>query len=78
MNQLGCDLILGINTLNELRIVLNFQVKETDIDEVTLPMREILKPLTRANIKAKWVINSNIMIMEPKSIVEATQLFPRS
>ena len=46
----GLDLILGSNTLKELGIVLNFQTKEIDIDEIILPIRDITKLSTRAKI----------------------------
>ena len=38
MSKPGFDLILGTNTLKEIGIVLNFQTKEIDIDEIILPM----------------------------------------
>ncbi len=40
MSQPGFDLILGTNTLKKLGIVVNFQTKEVDIDEIILPMTE--------------------------------------
>ena len=52
MSKPGFDLILGTNTLKEIRIVLNFQTKEIDIDEIILPMRDISKLSARAKIES--------------------------
>ena len=73
MSQSGFDLILGTYTLKELGIVLNFQTKEIDIDEIILPMRDITKLSTRAKIERAWMANNNVMTHEPKSTLEATQ-----
>ncbi len=43
ISQQGFDLILSTNTLKELGIVLNFQTKELDIDEIILLIRDISK-----------------------------------
>ena len=42
MSKPGFDLILGTHTLKELGLVLNFQTKEIDSDEIILPMRDIV------------------------------------
>ena len=62
MSQPGFDLILGTNTLKELGIVLNFQTKEIDIDEIILPMRDITTLSTRAKIERAWMTNNSVMI----------------
>ncbi len=46
----GFDLILGSNTMKELGIVLDFWTKEITLDEISLPMRDINKLSTRAQI----------------------------
>jgi hypothetical protein len=43
MTTPGFDLILGGNTLKELRIVLDFWTKEITLDMISLPMRDINK-----------------------------------
>ncbi len=73
ISKTGLDLILGTNTLKELVIVLNFQTKEIDIDEIILPMRDISKLSTRAKIETAWMANDSVMIHEPKSTLEAMQ-----
>ena len=73
MSQPGFDLILGINTLKELGIVLNFQTKQFYTDEITLPIRDITKLSTRAQIERAWMANNNVMTHEPKSTLDATQ-----
>ncbi len=54
------DLILGSNTMKELGIVLDFQMKEITLDEISLPMRDINKLSTRAQIERSWSLNNNI------------------
>ncbi len=73
MGEPGFDLILGTNTLKELGIVLNFQTKEIDIDEIILPMRDITKLSTRSKIEWAWMANNSVVTHEPKSTLEATQ-----
>ena len=42
------DLIIGVQTMDELGIILNFKQQEITIDEIVLPMRDITNlPLTR-------------------------------
>ena len=67
------DLILGTNILKELGIVLNFLTKEIDMDKINLPMRDITKLSTRANIEMAWMVNNSVMIHEPKNTLAATQ-----
>ena len=72
-SQPGFDLILGTNTLKELGIVLNFQKKEIDIDEIILPMRDITKLSTSSKIEQALMANNSVVTHEPKSTLEATQ-----
>ena len=59
MDKPGFDLILGSNTMKELGIVLDFRTKEITLNEVSLPMRDINKLKTRAQIeKSGSMINS--------------------
>jgi hypothetical protein len=48
MNKLWFDLILSCNTRKELGIVLDLWTKEITLDEISLPMRDIKNPRTRA------------------------------
>ena len=41
MIEPGFDLILGLNTLKELEIFIDFWKKEITIDDISLPMRDI-------------------------------------
>ena len=54
------DLILGSNTMKELGIVLDFWTKEITLDEISLPMRDINKLSTRAQIEKSWSLNNSI------------------
>ena len=54
MDKLGFDLILGSNTKKELGIVLDFWTKEITLDEISLPMRDINKLSTRAQIERSF------------------------
>jgi hypothetical protein len=76
MAKPGFDLILGSNTMKELGIVLDFQTKEITLDEISLPVRNINKLKTRANIEKAWTRNNSIyqnMSKEPQSMLEATK-----
>ena len=76
MAKPGFDLILGSNTMKELAIVLDFQTKEITLDEISLPVRNINKLKTRANIEKAWTRNNSIyqnMSKEPQSMLEATK-----
>ena len=66
------DLILGVKTLRELEIVLDFRTKEITIDEIILPMRDINKLSNSSKIEKAWSVNHN-MVHEPKRTEEATQ-----
>ena len=65
------DLILGCKTMKELGIVLDFRTKEITIDQVILPMRDVIS-LTKLNLDRAWADN-NSMANEPQSMQEATQ-----
>ena len=43
MIKLGFDRIVGSNSMKEIGNVLNFQTKETTLDKISLPMRDINK-----------------------------------
>ena len=47
----GFDLILGSNTTKELGIVLDFQTKESTLDEILPQMRDINKIKTQAYLE---------------------------
>ena len=49
------DIILGSNAMKELGIVLDFWTKEITLDEISLPMRDINKLSTRAQIEKSLV-----------------------
>ena len=71
MTKPAFDLILGVKTLRELGIVLDFRTKQVTIDEIILPMRDI-NSLTPSNMDRAWAVN-NSMAHEPHSMQEATQ-----
>ena len=78
MTKPGCGFILGCNTMTELGIVLDFQTKEIalNLDEISLPMRDIKNLRTRAAANKAWTMNNNIyqsMSKEPQSMIEATK-----
>ncbi len=69
------DLILGSNTMKNQGIVLDFRTKEITLDEISLPMRDINKLSTRAQIEKSWSLNKSIFqenTEEPQSTLEAT------
>ena len=66
------DLILGVKSLSELGIVLDFWTKEITIDVIVLTMRDINKLSNSSKIEKAWSVNHNI-VREPKSTEEATQ-----
>ena len=72
MTKPAFDLILGVKTLRELGIVLDFRTKDITIDEIILPMRDINSLSTSSKIEKAWSVNHS-MIHEPRSTEEATQ-----
>jgi hypothetical protein len=72
----GFDLILGCNTIKELEIILDFQTKETTLDEISLPMRDIKNLRTRAAADKARTVNYSIYqstSKEPQSTLKATK-----
>ena len=65
------DLILGCTTMKELGIVQDFQTKQLTIDEIMLPMRNIIS-LASTKIDKAWAVNKS-MTHEPMSTKGATQ-----
>lgn len=63
------DLILGSNTIKELGIVVDSQMKELTVDEITLPMRDIIS-LAKSKMKKAWAVNNSIPCT-PSSMEEA-------
>ncbi len=62
--------------MKELGIVLDFRTKEITLDEISLPMRDINKLSTRAQIEKSWSLNNSIFqenTKEPQSTLEATK-----
>ncbi len=64
------DLILGMETMKELGIVLDFKAKTVTVDEITLPMRNI-NNLQRHSILRLPKLN-NSLAKEPISTKDAT------
>ncbi len=62
------DLSLGMKTLRELGIVLDFQTKEITIDEIIMPMKDI----NNLSTSSKWWVNHD-MVHELWSTEEATR-----
>ncbi len=60
MTKPGFDLIFGSNTLKELGIILDFWTKEIPLDDISLPMRDINKLNTQAQIEKSWMMNNSI------------------
>ncbi len=60
MDKPGFDLILGSSTMEELGIVEDFWTKEITLDEISLPMRDINKLTTKAQIEKSWLLNNSI------------------
>ena len=68
-------LILGINTMKELGIVLDFWTHEITLDEISLPMRDINKLITCTQIEKSWTVNNSIYqdtSNEPQNTLKAT------
>jgi hypothetical protein len=61
----GFDLILGTNTLKELGTILNFCTKEIYIDEIILPMKDIINLSSQSKIERAWMQNNNVVSHEP-------------
>ena len=48
-------------------------MKETDIDEIILPMRDTTKLSSQSKMERAWMANNNVVSHEPKSTLEATE-----
>ncbi len=78
MIKLEFNFILGSKTMKELGIVLDFWTKQISQDDISLPMRDINKLKTCAQIEKSWTTNNNIYqetSKEPQSTLEATKHF---
>ena len=64
MTKPAFDLILGVKTLRELGIVLDFRTREITIDEIILPMRDIKNLSMSSKIEKTWS-NNHSMVHEP-------------
>ncbi len=76
MDKTEFDLILGSNTIKEIGIALDFWTKEITLDEISLPMRDINKLTTKAQIEKSWSLSNSISqenTKEPQSTLEATK-----
>ncbi len=81
MSKPGFDNILGCNTMKELVLVLDFWTKEITLDEISLPMRDINKLSTQAQIEKSWMMNNNIYQETSKELpgtLEATKCLIQS
>ncbi len=65
------DLILGIKTMKELGVMLDFEAKTIAIDEIILPIRNI-NHLKGASMLHALKLNKS-SAMEPKSTQDATK-----
>ena len=66
------DLIIGVRTMKELGIVLNFETSNIVIDKISLPMRDIFKLQDKSKIEKAWTVNNSIMREEPESTKQLT------
>ena len=66
------DLILGVQTLKELGIVLDFRTNTITVDESILPMRNIDNLSQKSKIEKAWSLNNSVMVHEPESTLAAT------
>ena len=66
------DLIIGCNSMEKLGIVMDFKTKSITIDEIILPMRNIVNLTNKSKVKEAWAI-SNALAHEPISMELATQ-----
>ncbi len=67
MTKPAFDLILGVKTLREFGIVLDFWTKEITIDEISLPMRDINKLSNSSKIEKAWSVTI-IWFMNQKAL----------
>jgi len=72
MERPAFDLILGVKTLKRLGIVLDFRTSAIEIDQISLPMRDINKLQERSKIERAWTVNNSMRLDEPASTEELT------
>jgi hypothetical protein len=66
--------LLLTESLEKLKIVLDFRTKEMTIDEITLPMRDFTSLPTKSKMYKAWKTNNSLrMENEPASTLEATK-----
>ncbi len=70
LNRPQYDIILGVKTMKEYGIILDFKDKMITVDEIRLPMRNI-NYLQGSNIRALRLNHS--LAMEPQSTQDATK-----
>ena len=61
-------LILGSKTMNKLGIVQDFWTKEITLDKISLPMRDINKLTTTAQIERSWSLDNSIYQEKTKNL----------
>jgi hypothetical protein len=71
MGKPAFDLILGCNSMERLRIVMDFKTKTITIDEIILSMRNIESLTNKSKVKEAWAL-SNALSREPISTEQAT------
>jgi hypothetical protein len=70
-NRPQYDVILGVKTMKEYGIILDFKDKMITVDEVELPMRNIKYLQGSSTLRALWLNHS--LAMEPRSTQDATK-----
>ena len=66
------DLILGVQTLKELGIVLDFRTNTITANKSILPIRNIDNLSHKSKIEKAWSLNNSVMVHEPESKLVAT------
>ena len=72
MERPAFDLILGVKTLKELEIVLDFRTSTIEIDSISLPMRNIDNLQEKSKINRAWAVNNSMRIDEPERTADLT------
>ncbi len=76
INRPQCDIILGVKTMKEYGIILDFKDKMITVDEVKLPMRNI-NYLQGSSIIRALRLNHSLVAMELQSTQDATKRVTR-
>jgi hypothetical protein len=76
INRPQYDIILGVNTMKEYGIILDFKDKMITVDEVKLPMRNINYLQGSSTIRVLR-LNHTSLAMEPQSTQDATKRVTR-